>query len=114
MAVKRLTWIDYTKAFGAMFVICLHIPTYPIIKGIINSFVLPMFFILSGMTFSPKEESIFSFIEKKARTLIWPSFILFGVLNMIIKSACSVIMNISHKISPINIVFGIMLQLRGV
>ena len=113
MNKQRIVWIDYAKAIGIMLVICLHIPANGTFKGIINSFVLPMFFILSGMTFSLKDESLFSFVKKKFRTLVWPSFILCGVLNTLIELIYSFIIGITYQINIKKIVLGTILQLRG-
>lgn len=109
---KRIEWIDYSKAIGAMFVICLHIPNADRALDIINSFVLPLFFFLSGLTIK-FEGSFISFIKKRICTLVWPSIILCGVVVDIIKIVYAKIVGMPNPVDFKKAALGIVLQMRG-
>lgn len=110
---KRIDWIDYAKAIAAMLVICLHIPNYDVCKNVINSFVLPMFFILSGMTFSYKNERFKTYLKKKILTLVWASFALYGILNIVIEYVFSLISGNEFSVSIKSMATGVIFQMRG-
>lgn len=49
---KRIVWIDYAKSIAIWLVVLLHTHCDAECSQIINSFVMPTFFILSGILFS--------------------------------------------------------------
>lgn len=69
----RIKYIDTAKAFGICFVILGHcfLPQY--ICTYIYSFHMPLFFILSGLTF--KSGSFKEFVKKKSFSLLLPYFL---------------------------------------
>lgn len=110
---KRIDWIDYAKGIAAMLVICLHIPNFEVCKSVINSFVIPMFFILAGMTFSVRKENVMEFVKKRVFTLVWPSIAICGILDIILKSVYSTLVGIEHSVNIKKILLGTILQMRG-
>lgn len=71
---KRIDWIDMAKGYGMLFVIMAHCDV-----GVLGlwmyTFHLPLFFMLSGYTFSHKE-NVKDFLLKKCRTMLVPYFLL--------------------------------------
>ncbi|MCH5279864.1 MAG: acyltransferase family protein [Lachnospiraceae bacterium] len=87
----RKNWIDAAKGIAILIVVLnhsgLHIPGVNFWGGI---FYVPIFFLLSGYTYHPTEESFKSFAKKKAHRLLTPYFvtnlilfIIFFVKNLI-------------------------------
>lgn len=70
---KRIEWIDWVKSFAIYLVVLVHIHCDYYVDCAIKSFVIPLFFILSGFLFniennpSPKD-----FVIKRFRQLIIP------------------------------------------
>lgn len=86
-ANRRITYIDMAKGFAILMVVTGHIAQY-CIKGksaesvfdFIYSFHMPLFFFLSGYVASLSRNKIelgqvWSFVQKKIRTLVLPFFI---------------------------------------
>ena len=78
---KRIEWIDIAKSIGIMLVILGHIlPMDSILKKYIYSFHMPLFFILTGIVYSYKDnESFCKIIEKQIKSILIPFFI-FGLI----------------------------------
>lgn len=76
MKKQRILWMDIAKAFGILIVLIVHsgISLGPVtFYG--GMFYMPVFFVLSGMTFTWREEESFRrFMKKKARRLLVPYF----------------------------------------
>lgn len=76
--MKRIEWIDYSKAIGIILVIIGHCYSCFLVDWI-YSFHMPLFFMLSGLTFSvrksPKE-----FTVSKIKSLLIP-YLLYSVLR---------------------------------
>lgn len=80
---NRLEWLDVLKCIGMYIVVIGHasnavgVDTY---RYYIYSFHMPLFFIISGMTFylqfNRREWTFENMLKNKARTLIWPYFAL--------------------------------------
>ena len=80
---RRIAWIDNCKAIAIVLVALGHLQTNYMINEVIFAFVLPVFFFLSGYTFSSTATMPFGkMLRKKARTLLVPylgfSLILFA------------------------------------
>lgn len=74
MEKQRILWMDIAKAFGIVIVLIVHggLSLGPV-TFLGGMFYMPVFFVLSGMTFTWKEEEKFgTFVRKKARRLLLP------------------------------------------
>ena len=109
----RITWVDNGKAIAVLLIVCLHIPTLGIAKSVINSFVIPYFFFLSGITFKLKEESFFCFCKRKIRTLVIPAIILGKVVLDLLQFVYSAIIGKGYSINVNKNLIGVFLQMRG-
>lgn len=78
---NRILWIDYVKAFAIITVVMLHIPIGDPYRHIARSFVIPVFFFLSGIFSHPSRYATFgSFFRHKTIRLLLP-YVIFNVLN---------------------------------
>lgn len=78
---KRILWIDYVKAFAIITVIMLHIPIRDPYMHVVRSFVIPIFFFLSGLFSHPERyQTLGEFLKNKTFRLLFPYFI-FSILN---------------------------------
>mgnify|MGYP003465892739 CR=1 FL=1 len=50
---NRIIWIDYVKAMAITIVVLLHLGIPDPFRTIVRSFVIPLFFILSGIFSDP-------------------------------------------------------------
>ena len=88
MENKRVEWIDFAKGFAILLVIVGHTlgggTKASLLRGIIYSFHMPLFFIFSAITFrtSTSQESFISKTKKNGRHLMLPVLfiILFDIL----------------------------------
>lgn len=86
---KRIDWIDCAKGLGILLVIFGHSLHYEsdqvLIRGIIFSFHMPLFFILYGMTFrfSDDSKSFRKNLLKRFKHLFVPALISFILLTLI-------------------------------
>ena len=75
LATRRIAWIDNCKALAISLVALGHLQTVYLVNEVIFAFVLPVFFFLSGYTFSSSANMPFgSMLRKKYRTLLIPYF----------------------------------------
>ena len=75
LATRRIAWIDNCKALAISLVALGHLQTVYLVNEVIFAFVLPVFFFLSGYTFSSSATMPFgSMLRKKFRTLLIPYF----------------------------------------
>ena len=94
--MDRTGWIDRWKGLLICLVVMGHVAggAYHIVKDdvqgvlslifkVIYMFHMPAFFMLAGITWKDKEESIISFIRKKSLRLLVP-YIIFGVISICI------------------------------
>lgn len=80
---KRIQYVDCAKGIAIILVIFGHVVEwiYPnnlgnIFHNIIYSFHMPLFFVLSGLTYSDEKNKCFKqFVVKKIKTLIVPSYV---------------------------------------
>lgn len=70
---NRIEWIDTAKGLGLIFVILGHLHT-PYISSWVYLFHMPLFFFLSGVTFSGGKYTFKQFIVKRLKTLVIPYF----------------------------------------
>lgn len=75
MKNQRIQWIDSAKGFGILLVVYAHLFEFG--TSLIYLFHMPLFFILSGITF--REESLTDCLIKKGRSLLLP-YIVFAIL----------------------------------
>lgn len=71
---QRLEYIDIAKGIGMILVVIGHCINGKVFPGTwINSFHMPLFFILSGLCFNEKKYPVFlPFLEKRIKTLLLP------------------------------------------
>lgn len=92
--------MDLARALAIILVIFGHETTYPreIIRGMIYSFHMPLFFILSGIvfgTYNNKKETFRWFVKKKIKAILLPALFFeivmycWNVLKMLIESGVS-------------------------
>lgn len=74
---ERALWIDRAKAYGIMLVVIGHVSPIAALHHPIYIFHMPLFFLLSGMTFKPFEGR--SDVIKRSRSLLLP-YLSFGIL----------------------------------
>ena len=80
---QRIIWIDYIKAIAITIVIMLHIGVPNPFKTVTRSFIIPLFFILSGLFGSPQKYASYKeFWKQKTLRLLIPYFI-FNVITYI-------------------------------
>jgi acyltransferase len=88
--MKRIFWIDNLKALSVFFVILIHMAPNTNLEKYLLSFVVQLFFYLSGYTFRKNEKDFGKFLKKKLRTLVVPylsfSLFLFLVWFFIVRS----------------------------
>ncbi|ALP91164.1 acyltransferase family protein [Clostridium butyricum] len=77
---KRIDFIDIMKGIGIILVICGHISQLNTLNTWIYSFHMPLFFFISGITFSMSKKE--NFIRKKVKKILIPYFI-FSILTFI-------------------------------
>ena len=76
MIEKRLDWLDVAKGFGILLVIFAHTDN-SILRSLIYTFHVPLFFFLSGYVFSNKYD-FKTFLIKKIKAIVVPYF-LYGI-----------------------------------
>lgn len=78
MNTKRITYLDFAKGIGILFVVLGHIEYISEgLRGFIASFHMPLFFIISGMLIAHKSEEKNDFkstIVKKSKGILIPYF----------------------------------------
>ncbi|MBQ3409306.1 MAG: acyltransferase family protein [Clostridia bacterium] len=105
---QRIQWLDIVKGFLILTVMLGHISQTPEwLKIWIYSFHMPLFFFLSGVTFSIEKYDFKTFIKRKIRTLIVPGLV-FEFIQIIINVAMGKL-----QLTVKNIILGIILQMRG-
>ncbi len=81
---RRADWLDVSKGIGILFVIIVHsiIPQVNAITTHLSSFVIPLFFILAGLTFNSKRHryNLRSFTVSRGRQFLIPYFGLYFIL----------------------------------
>lgn len=99
MEKKRIKWIDLSKGIAIIAVVFSHeFASINEIVIITNSFMLPLFFFLSGYCITPKKYKISEYIYKKIQSLLIPYFIL-GLIVSILQIPINGINSILNRIS---------------
>ena len=70
---KRIAWIDNAKAIAIFFIVLGHRLPSGELCGYLYSFHVPMFFFLSGLTFSA-DKSPQKYLKEKATRILIPYF----------------------------------------
>lgn len=73
---RRVLWIDMAKGYGIIFVIVGHLGI-PYIADYIYAFHMPLFFFLSGIVYSVKD-NLAIFLKSKIRRIVVP-YICLGI-----------------------------------
>ncbi len=85
--MERVTWIDISKALGIFFVITVHaiIPAINPITIHLSSFTIPLFFFITGLTYSNEKyrDSISQYIIRRGRRLMIPYFLLYLLMILL-------------------------------
>lgn len=76
---KRKPEVDVAKGIGIILVVLAHCSGGSILGNLINAFHMPLFFCLSGLFLFHKNESFKRFLNKKAKSLLFPCLV-FGIL----------------------------------
>ncbi|WP_068474813.1 acyltransferase family protein [Saccharicrinis aurantiacus] len=72
---KRFGWIDATRGVGIILVAFCHI-YFEYTRMYIYSFLIPLFFIISGMVYDKRKYSnTYSFVKQRAKQLLYPYFL---------------------------------------
>ena len=89
MPEKRVTWISLSKAIALMLVIFVHSTPRDPVSGALTGFILPVFFILYGVTHDNDRhrQNIKSYLKSRFRFLMIPYFLL-TILMVVIYAIC--------------------------
>ena len=80
---KRVSWIDIAKGIGIFLIVFGHtIQQTGIMRQILYSFHVPLFFVISGLTYKSDESSTF-FLKKKIKGLLIPYWAV-GLISIIV------------------------------
>jgi acyltransferase len=111
---SRIKWIDAAKGLGIVLVVMSHAPIDETLKAFLFAFHMPLFFYLSGAVFRPHSMSIWAFIKKKARSLLWPYFVFSAASYLIWFSMTRHFpFTAGEDVNPINPFVGIFLSTPG-
>lgn len=77
----RIQWVDCAKGIAMLLVIVGHTVEQPLIRGLIFSFHMPLFFMLSGYTskFVDTKEAFLNRLKRSAVSLLVPAYVLYLV-----------------------------------
>jgi len=85
MATQRLSWVDAAKGVGIILIVLGHSGIPKELEAYLFAFHVPLFFVLSGITFTVKEELSFrEYAVLQARRLLWP-YLLFAITSWLIR-----------------------------
>ena len=76
--INRIEWTDIAKGIGIILVIIGHVSGDNYIKNFIYAFHMPLFFIISGYLYKPKN----NFIKHKAKTILIP-YLIISIISFI-------------------------------
>ncbi len=104
MPDTRITWISLSKTIALMLVIIVHSTPRDSISGILTGFVLPVFFILFGVTHNTNKhrQDIKSYIYSRFRFLMIP-YILLTAMMVAIYTICFPFVN--YGITPLDFIY---------
>lgn len=79
----RINWVDYCKSFAIFFVVLLHVHCNGIATQLIDGFIMPLFFFISGWLFSYERNPDYRrFAYKRFRQLVVP-YLWIGIVTYI-------------------------------
>ncbi len=84
---RRFDWIDMAKGVGIFFVMLVHsiIPTINAITVHLSSFTIPLFFVLTGLTYNNEKhrDDFIALLRTRGRQFMIPYFILYGIMMLL-------------------------------
>lgn len=104
MNKSRVQWVDTAKALAIIFVVMGHMGYSEEVRTLIYGFHMPLFFMLSGMFVSTKD-NFHQFLLKKMKTLLVP-YLCFNVIFLLFDCVIALVSN--HDVSIIKPMVGIM------
>jgi len=111
MEKKRIEWLDYAKGIGIILVIYGHTYVPKLFNVWLCSFHMPLFFFLSGITFSSYQKySRQEFVTKKFKSLIIP-YVIFAT-TLVVWKFIRIVFEGGSFISVAKAALGIILQIR--
>lgn len=111
--VDRIEYVDVAKGIGAFLVILGHVTENGLFQAIIYAFHMPLFFVLSGITFRLKDgESILKFLNNKFKNILIP-YLIFSNLVFIDNIIRSYLDGDNMRKKVINRLLGIFLCWKG-
>ncbi len=88
MEKKRIYYLDMAKGIGAILMVLGHVPELPeVVRAVVTSFHMPLFFVLSGIILSATGETNRSFreiLKRKMRSIMIP-YVVFSVLSHMVE-----------------------------
>lgn len=96
MLSNRVYWVDVAKALAIILVVIGHMGFPEEVRTVIYGFHMPLFFLLSGIFVSTKED-FRSFFAKKARTLLIP-YLCFNAIFIAFDLAQSIIVGHNYSL----------------
>lgn len=110
---KRIDWIDRAKGIGIILVILGHSIFPKMLKVVLYSFHMPLFFFLSGYVYNMKKYKTFNeFILNKIKTILIPAFS-FEVITTLWSVFINYINGNNVEIKISSSILGIFIQRRG-
>jgi fucose 4-O-acetylase-like acetyltransferase len=85
---RRWVWLDVAKGVGIVLVVIAHIadnsslPGAPAVFGVLSLFFMPLFFVISGFLYAPRERA--PFIRRRLQTLALPYVLFLGAVMVAI------------------------------
>ena len=91
---KRVDYLDMLKCLGMFIVVSGHIhPRYGWFSLPIHCFVIPLYFLLSGMTFKrQKYPTLWAFVKHRAKTLLLP-YLMFSIVTWLFWAVYNVVLH---------------------
>ena len=109
----RLNYIDFAKALAIILVGVGHYGNVSALKCFIYMFHIPLFFIVSGMTFNPSKYRFLLFLKRKVKGLLLP-WVGGVVLFIAFQNICSILgLSVGRKVSFLSIIGRIIINIRG-
>lgn len=85
MADSRIPEIDTAKGIGILLVVFTHIYTFEPFHNIVFSFHMPLFFLMSGLLFTPEHYRTFGIFMKRKFTALIRPYLFFAFLSILWK-----------------------------
>lgn len=81
---RRIVYIDIAKGIGIILIVLMHVLRNGYLRQFISSFIVSLFFFLSGLTYSSKEDKKYFWFNKFNR--IYVPYIIFSLVSICIFS----------------------------